>query len=155
WPAPDRHGAARPDESSDQSSRPRSPHRPGHPRPGSARRPSPLPGPCPARGAHSATSLDRDDLNRASVLTPTRRSTSLPAWKTRPVGLAEARRPPGPSWFWSVFIFPILTLPWYSPASLSIVGASERHGAHQGAQKSTRTGMDESRTSDCQLASVN
>ena len=44
-------------------------------------------------------------------LTPTRRSTSLPPWKTRTVGMAEIRRPPGVSWFSSVFILPILTLP--------------------------------------------
>src|SRR3954464_6719193 len=36
-----------------------------------------------------------------------------------------------------------------------MVGASMRQGPHQGAQKSTTTGIDESRTSDFQLASVN
>src|SRR4051794_865978 len=69
--------------------------------------------------------------------------------------MAEIRRPPGVSEFSSVFILPILTLPSSSPASFSIVGASIRQGPHHGAQKSTITGTDESRTSDFQLASVN
>jgi hypothetical protein len=36
-----------------------------------------------------------------------------------------------------------------------MVGASVRQGPHQGAQKSTTTGTEESRTSDFQVASVN
>ncbi len=65
------------------------------------------------------------------------------------------RRLPGVSWFSSVFILPTLTLPSYSPASFSMVGASMRQGPHQGAQKSTTTGIGESRTSDFQFPSVN
>ena len=42
-------------------------------------------------------SLERADLNRDSGFTPTRRSTSLPPWKIKTVGIAEIRRPPGVS----------------------------------------------------------
>ena len=88
-----------------------------------------------------APSLVSAALNLASGWTPTRRSTSLPPWKKRTVGIAEIRRLPGVSGFSSVSILPILTLPWNSSASFSIVGASMRQGPHQGAQKSTTTGV--------------
>src|SRR5258708_681563 len=69
--------------------------------------------------------------------------------------MAEIRRLPGVSWFSSVFSLPTLTRPSYSRARVSIVGASIRQGPHHGAQKSMTTGIDESKTSDFQLSSVN
>src|SRR5271170_7687257 len=47
----------------------------------------------------------------------------------------------------SVFILPILILPWYSVARASTVGVIALQGPHQGAQKSTRTGTSEFSTS--------
>src|SRR5262245_14306055 len=44
----------------------------------------------------------------------------------------------------STLTLAIVSLPSYSPASSSRIGATARHGPHQGAQKSTTTG-----TSDC------
>src|ERR1035438_4555092 len=54
----------------------------------------------------------------------------------------------------STSILPIVTLPWYSPASSSTIGAMARHGPHQAAQKSTSTGFSDFNTSASKLASV-
>jgi len=48
---------------------------------------------------------------------------------------------------WSVLTFPIFTLPAYSPASSSSMGAIILHGPHHSAQKSTTTGVADLRTS--------
>src|SRR5436309_13288601 len=55
----------------------------------------------------------------------------------------------------STLSLPTLTLPAYCSASLSMVGPRARHGPHQGAQKSTTTGVSLCSTSFSQLASVN
>src|SRR6516162_7106400 len=52
-----------------------------------------------------------------------------------------------------MFILPTFTLPAYLVASSSTAGAIIRHGAHQGAQKSTKTGTFELRTSLSKLSS--
>src|SRR5690242_6191504 len=54
----------------------------------------------------------------------------------------------------STSILPILTLPAYSPASSSTMGAMARHGPHQAAQKSTNTGVSDFSTSLSKFASV-
>src|ERR1039457_7103612 len=54
----------------------------------------------------------------------------------------------------STSILPTLTLPSYSPASSSTIGAIARHGPHQAAQKSTSTGLSDFNTSESKLASV-
>src|SRR4051794_15044544 len=57
--------------------------------------------------------------------------------------------------FSSTFTLPTLTLPANWSAILSMVGDSWRHGPHQGAQKSTRTGWADWATSACQFSDVN
>src|SRR5271154_1053032 len=54
----------------------------------------------------------------------------------------------------STSILPILILPWYSVASSSTMGAMARQGPHQVAQKSTRTGLSDFKTSWSKFASV-
>src|SRR5438128_12139811 len=58
------------------------------------------------------------------------------------------------SGFSSVLSLPTLTRPAYSSASLSMVGVRARHGPHQGAQKSTSTGLSLWTTSCFQLSVV-
>jgi len=60
-----------------------------------------------------------------------------------------ARMPylPGVEGFSSTFILTMDTLPSYSVASSSMTGPKARQGPHQGAQKSTRTGREDWRTS--------
>lgn len=54
----------------------------------------------------------------------------------------------------SVFTLQHFSFPVYCFANSSITGWIIRHGPHHGAQNSTRTGETDSRTSDCQVASV-
>src|SRR5687768_4507491 len=54
----------------------------------------------------------------------------------------------------SVFSLRNSTLPSYSSASSSTIGATMRQGPHHGAQKSTSTGLSAWRTSSSQLVSV-
>src|SRR5450755_4150325 len=54
----------------------------------------------------------------------------------------------------STSILPTLTLPSYSPASSSTMGAIARQGPHQAAQKSTSTGLSDFNTSESKFASV-
>src|SRR5262249_16748316 len=56
--------------------------------------------------------------------------------------------------FASTSSLPTLTRPLYSSAIASTVGAIARHGAHQAAQKSTKTGVLDFRTSFSKLPSV-
>src|SRR5580700_732209 len=61
------------------------------------------------------------------------------------MGVAELR---------STSILPTFTLPWYSVASSSTMGAMARQGPHQVAQKSIRTGLSDFNTSASKFASV-
>src|SRR5450759_3769610 len=54
----------------------------------------------------------------------------------------------------STSILPNVTLPLYSPASSSTIGAIARQGPHQAAQKSISTGLSDFNTSESKLASV-
>src|ERR1022692_2220614 len=54
----------------------------------------------------------------------------------------------------STSILPNVTLPLYSPASSSTIGAMARQGPHQAAQKSSSTGLSDFNTSESKLASV-
>src|ERR1035438_1228155 len=54
----------------------------------------------------------------------------------------------------STSILPNVTLPLYSPASSSTMGAIARQGPHQAAQKSTSTGLSDFSTSESKFASV-
>src|SRR6478609_7185910 len=56
--------------------------------------------------------------------------------------------------FSSTFSLPIFAFPAYSSASWSMIGVIWRQGPHQVAQKSTRTGVSDLRTSASQAASV-
>src|SRR5579884_3350165 len=58
------------------------------------------------------------------------------------------------SGFSSIFSFAIVTLSPSSPEISSSAGAIIRHGPHHSAQKSTRTGLSEPRTSEAKLWSV-
>src|ERR1035438_2649890 len=55
----------------------------------------------------------------------------------------------------STFSLPILTLPAYSSARMSMVGPSILHGPHHSAQKSTITGTFDCKTSLSKLLSLN
>src|SRR5580698_8130939 len=57
--------------------------------------------------------------------------------------------------FSSTFSLPTFTRPAYASAIASTVGVIMRQGPHHSAQKSTRTGASEFRTSLSQVASVN
>src|SRR5688572_23889891 len=59
------------------------------------------------------------------------------------------------SWASSTFSLPTLTLPANWVATRSMIGVSWRQGPHQGAQKSTRTGISLLATSCSQLSAVN
>src|SRR5215217_3002272 len=72
------------------------------------------------------------------------RLTSTPPLKKIIVGMAMIPSEPAMRCSSSVLSLAIVSLPSYSPASSSRIGATARHGPHQGAQKSTTTG-----TSDC------
>src|ERR1700722_12351839 len=54
----------------------------------------------------------------------------------------------------STSILPMVTLPLYSPASSSTIGAIARQGPHQAAQKSSNTGLSDFNTSESKFASV-
>src|SRR5262244_3044033 len=56
--------------------------------------------------------------------------------------------------FASTSSLPTLTRPLYSSATASTAGAIARHGAHQAAQKSTKTGVLDFRTPRSKLLSV-
>ena len=55
----------------------------------------------------------------------------------------------------SMLTLPTFTLPSYSFAIFSMVGANILHGPHQPAQKSTNTGMSDSNTSFSKLVVFN
>src|SRR5690242_5310677 len=61
---------------------------------------------------------------------------------------------PGVSGFSSMFSLAMVTFSPSSPAISSSAGAIIRHGPHHSAQKSTRTGPSEPRTSEAKLWSV-
>src|SRR6202795_1034669 len=54
----------------------------------------------------------------------------------------------------STSILTTLTLPLYSPASSSTIGAIARQGPHHAAQKSINTGLSDFNTLESKLASV-
>src|SRR5437667_7515415 len=53
----------------------------------------------------------------------------------------------------STLILATLSLPWYCVARSSTIGETDRHGPHQGAQKSTRTGVSLFKMSPSKLVS--
>src|SRR6185295_8904175 len=98
-------------------------------------------------------------LSRALVMTllstaPTICSFTWPSLKTSRVGMPRTLKREPVARFASTSSFPTFTRPLYSSAIASIVGAIARHGAHQAAQKSTRTGVFDFTTSDSKLPSV-
>src|SRR5665213_2151475 len=74
------------------------------------------------------------------------RSTAWPPLKRMRHGIPEMPYCPAIEGFSSVFIFTKLTRSPSWPATFSTTGESMRHGPHQGAQKSTRTGLSEPST---------
>src|SRR5215471_6589410 len=79
--------------------------------------------------------------------TPTIRSTSCPFLKRIRVGMPLIPKLAMPSPFSSTFILSTFALPWYFSAIASTVGAIRLQGPHHSAQKSTRTGSEDFKTS--------
>src|SRR6266571_4744041 len=73
---------------------------------------------------------------------------------TRRVGMPRILKRAAVAPFASTSSLPTLTRPLYSSAMASTVGAIARHGAHQAAQKSTKTGVLDFTTSDSKFVSV-
>src|SRR5262245_37623535 len=71
------------------------------------------------------------------------RLISLPPLKTIIVGIAMMPSWPAVRSSSSVLTLAIVSWPSYSPANSSRIGATARHGPHQGAQKSTTTGTSD------------
>src|SRR5215510_14235345 len=98
-------------------------------------------------------------LSRALVMTPLSTAPTIcsftwPSLMTRRVGIPRTWNFAAVAPFASTSSLPTLTRPLYSSAIASTVGAIARHGAHQAAQKSTRTGVPDFTTSVSKLSSV-
>src|SRR5438093_8496889 len=98
-------------------------------------------------------------LSRALVMTPLSTAPTIcsftwPSLMTRRVGMPRILKRAAVEPFASTSSLPILTRPLYSSAMASTVGAMARHGAHQAAQKSTKTGLLAFTTSDSKFVSV-
>src|SRR6185369_14191855 len=85
---------------------------------------------------------------------PTIESTTLPPWNLSSVGSLRTLYLVGTAWFSSTLSLTIFTRPERSSWIFSRCGTMALHGAHQVAQKSTMTGVDELITSVSKLASV-
>src|SRR5258708_39518637 len=85
---------------------------------------------------------------------PTTVSTWRPSLKNRILGIERTLKRIAVRWFASTSIFVTFSLPSYSPAICSMMGATMRQGPHQVAQKSTRTSPLDCSTSDPNVASV-
>src|SRR4051812_8601723 len=77
-----------------------------------------------------------------------------PCLKRISVGIESTSNFAAVSWLSSTLSLTIFSASPRSPAICSRIGATMRHGPHQGAQKSTRTGVSASRTSAWKLLSV-
>src|SRR5262245_34311899 len=110
---------------------------------------------CAGGASQETPSLASDALYSFSDRTPTSLSFSWPSWKTTTDGMASIPILDGISWLSSVLNLPTLTFPSYSPASFSMVGARDRQAPHQGAQKSTKTRIGDSRPSAFQSETEN
>src|SRR5437870_1249079 len=98
-------------------------------------------------------------LSRALVMTPLSTAPTIcsftwPSLMTRRVGMPRILKRAAVDRFASTSSLPTLTRPLYSSAMASTVGAIARHGAHQAAQKSTKTGVLDFTTSVSKLLSV-
>src|SRR5512137_2968906 len=85
---------------------------------------------------------------------PTTWSTTLPSLKRMMVGMPRTPYLPGVAGLSSTLTLPTAIWPSYSSAMASMTGAMALHGAHQVAQKSTRTGLPDLMTSASKLPSV-
>ena len=83
---------------------------------------------------------------------PTILVSSFPFLKRIKSGMLKIWRSVASSVLLSTFTFANLTFPLYSDESSSIAGPIMRHGMHHSAQKSTRTGTFESKTSALKLS---
>lgn len=93
---------------------------------------------------------DRVALGRAPIIA----SLFSPLMKIMVVGMLRIPYSLAVEGLSSVFNLKHLSLPAYSFASSLITGWITRHGPHQEAQNSTRTGPSALRTRDCHVASV-
>src|SRR5439155_3743095 len=94
-------------------------------------------------------------LRYSFCATPTTDSTTWPSLNSRRVGIPFTWYLNATLGFSSTFSFPIVTLPLYSPASASIIGAMRLQGPHHSAQKSTSTGPPDLSTVSSKFPSVN
>jgi len=77
----------------------------------------------------------------AFELTPTCCDMRFPLLNTAKVGMLKTLYFEVISLFWSTFTLTNLTLSEYSLAISSTIGATDLHGPHHDAQKSTKTGI--------------
>src|SRR4051794_34440140 len=77
-----------------------------------------------------------------------------PCLKRISVGIERTSNCAAVCWLSSTLSLTIFSASPRSPAISSSTGATMRHGPHHGAQKSTRTGVSDSRTSAWKLLSV-
>src|SRR5215211_7106457 len=81
-------------------------------------------------------------------------STGWPSLKTTSVGIETTPSLNAYSWLSSILTLTTLTSDSRSPAISDSTGPIALHGPHQGAQKSTTTGLSDLITSDSKVASV-
>jgi len=87
-------------------------------------------------------------------MTPLWRASSWPLRKIAIVGTAWTLRREVSAWASSMFTLATLKSGDSLPAAFSRIGPSVRQGPHQGAQKSTSTGMSDLPTNQAKRASV-
>src|SRR5215212_10132322 len=85
---------------------------------------------------------------------PTTAFGSSPGSKNAMVGMLETPKWPASAVSASTSTFATFTEPSYSAAIWSIIGATCLHGPHHAAQKSTKTGTSEFKTSSSKVSTV-
>src|SRR5215472_2558304 len=98
--------------------------------------------------------LSRTFFNSSFCARPTSDSTTWPPLKMRMVGMPRIWNLKETLGFSSTLSLPTVTLPAYSAASASTVGAMRLQGPHHSAQKSTSTGAPAFSTSCSKFPSV-
>src|SRR6266576_2953044 len=108
----------------------------------------------PSAIGDQAVTLSRFALRSRLLRMPMTCSSTSPYLKIRSVGTARMPYCVAIDWWSSMLTLPTFTLPSYSLASSSRIGAIILQGPNHSAQKSTSTGVDDFKTSCSKLASV-
>ena len=103
---------------------------------------------------HARAFVSRNALRSFFGRPPMSVSTRLPFLISTIVGMELMPNLAAVTGFSSTLTLQILTRPLYSSASSSMIGPTARQGPHQGAQKSTRTGIFDFSTAELNVASV-